>query len=349
MDPIPLHSLPANGLSQISDDFILEVIANRAPIRISDLADRSAQAGDEFVYDVSGFFVEPDSQPLSYSQSGLPGDLDIDPVTGIITATLRTSDVGIAPYNVTITASDGTSSAQGTFTLSLSDNSTPVLDHAIGTLHAEVGDRIEYNASGNFSDPDDQPLHFSMSNTVGNVVIDPMTGIISGPHNQEPGSYSLTVVARDPDLDGSPVSDTFTLSISNNQPPSGSVETDDAQIADFYSFNANALFNDPTNQTLTNFTMSGQPGLLVIDDTSGIISGQLTAGTDGTHSISVTAEDPAGASATATLTLSIAANQSPTGMSISDEHGIHEGDTYERDVRARFSDPTQTTADLHSE
>lgn len=79
-------------------------------------------------------------------------------------------------------------------------NQAPVVVTAIGNLTFTAGQRVSYNVASNFSDPDGQPLSFSIGglssvpvSIVGNA------GEISGTFSNTVGSpFSVTVIAADP-------------------------------------------------------------------------------------------------------------------------------------------------------
>ena len=69
---------------------------------------------------------DPDSDPLTYSATGLPPPLSVNPATGLITGTLTRTSAGV--HDVTVTASDGVLSHSQTFTWTVTHvNRTPVL------------------------------------------------------------------------------------------------------------------------------------------------------------------------------------------------------------------------------
>ncbi|WP_170214852.1 Ig-like domain-containing protein [Halomonas halmophila] len=93
----------------VTVDLTVEPV-NDAPIAI-DLSDRSSDDSETISLDVSGNFSDVDSgDSLTFSASGLPPGLMIDPSTGVISGVLDSSasqggDAG--SYQVTISASDG--------------------------------------------------------------------------------------------------------------------------------------------------------------------------------------------------------------------------------------------------
>jgi len=91
----------AVGTATILDD------DNSAPVVTAPLSDRSDNDSDVVSLDVSGNFDDVDGDILSYSASGLPAGLSIDPNTGVISGTIDHSASQSGPYSVTVTVDDG--------------------------------------------------------------------------------------------------------------------------------------------------------------------------------------------------------------------------------------------------
>ncbi|MFK4823134.1 putative Ig domain-containing protein, partial [Ochrobactrum quorumnocens] len=86
--------------------------------------------------DVTGFFKDVDGDTLTYSATGLPKGLTLDPNTGIISGTIdpSASQEGVGgAHSVTITASDGTTSVDQTFTWTVSNPAPVANDDAVST------------------------------------------------------------------------------------------------------------------------------------------------------------------------------------------------------------------------
>ncbi|WP_425598871.1 VCBS domain-containing protein [Brucella intermedia] len=85
---------------------------------------------------MSGFFKDVDGDTLTYSATGLPKGLTLDPNTGIISGTIdpSASQDGVnGAHSVTITASDGSSTAEQTFTWTVSNPPPIANDDAVST------------------------------------------------------------------------------------------------------------------------------------------------------------------------------------------------------------------------
>ncbi|MFH5770660.1 Ig-like domain-containing protein, partial [Streptococcus agalactiae] len=99
------------GGSDTADLVITVNPVNDAPVPVDTIADQSdADADSIAVLDVTSYFDDVDGDPLTYSASGLPRGLSIDPVTGEITGTIHPSasqDHAGGVHSVTITATDG--------------------------------------------------------------------------------------------------------------------------------------------------------------------------------------------------------------------------------------------------
>ncbi|WP_353110612.1 Ig-like domain-containing protein [Salinisphaera dokdonensis] len=93
---------------------------NDAPTVVGDgLPNQNANDGDTVSIETADAFADADiSDILTYSATGLPAGLDIDPDTGLITGTLGPDASDNGPFTITVTADDGNEgTASSTFTL----------------------------------------------------------------------------------------------------------------------------------------------------------------------------------------------------------------------------------------
>ena len=106
---------------------------------------------------MAGYFSDPDSTDLlTFTATGLPPGLSLDPVTGRISGTLAGSASAASPYSVTITAMDpsGATCSQTVGWTVL--NPAPVAaDDGLGTFEDAS---VAGNVLANDGDPDGDPL-----------------------------------------------------------------------------------------------------------------------------------------------------------------------------------------------
>lgn len=252
---------------------------------------QNATEGTPFAFDVSGFFSDPDpGDVLTFSAAGLPPNLIIAPLTGIIAGTPLQPDVDGAPYNVVVTASDAEFQVSDAgFTLNvLNVENSPTLLSPIPDQNATENATFSLDTSAFFNDVDNHALTFSATGLPpsGNLTLNSVSGELSGSPSDADvlgAPYTVLVTATDPTARS--VSDTppgFVLSITDvNNPP---IENPDpnglpsaAPNADElipYSFDLSGFFSDADGDTLT-YVVGGLPpsGNLTLNANTGVISG----------------------------------------------------------------------------
>jgi hypothetical protein len=268
------------------------------PIFTGPIPEQNATEDQLFTINVSGFFSDPDSDPLTYSAS-LPDGLTINDTTGVITGQPTNNAVG-DNQTITVTASDGTGSVNGAFILNVANtNDDPTLVTAIGPQNATQGTDFTLDISGNFEDVDvGDTLEFTATNLPDGVILG-TNGVFSGaPTNDAAliGSYNVTVTATDGS--NKSVSNSFVITVADiNDPPTFTPSTTPTTTAtedNFFVYAVSGFFEDIDNDILT-FTSANLPDGLIISS-AGVISGTPTNDAVGVQTVTVTASDSRGGS-----------------------------------------------------
>lgn len=174
----------------------IEVKASAAPVNhaptIVTPAAQVSLLGASISLDVSA--SDPDGDTLTFTATGLPGGLSINPSSGIITG--NTTAAG--SFNPIITATDpGGLFASMSFAWAVNVNNPSNQAPSIVTPPLQVSSvGVPVSLAVSASDPDGDTLIYEATGLPGGLTINPSSGVISGTINQA-GSFNPSVKVTD--------------------------------------------------------------------------------------------------------------------------------------------------------
>ena len=219
--------------------------------------------------------------PTYYGVTTLPSGLTFDPITGVISG-IPTAE---STSTVTLSAFNGAGKSDHSLTLIVLPEA-PVITSAINAT-ASIGLPFSYHITASPA-----PKYFEATGLPTGLVLDPLTGIISG-IPAVLGTHTITLSASNAAGTGT---QTFTLTVIPPPPVFTSPNTADAFEGQSFTYSTVA------NNAPTAFGATGLPSGLSIDPTTGVISG--TPVTHGTHTVTLSASNAAG-TGTQTFTLTV--------------------------------------------
>ena len=232
----------------------------------------------------------PSGDSWSYSATGLPSGLSIDPTSGLITGTVTGS---ANTYSASVTASDGQgASATQDFTWNVSVLSVT----NPGTQNNAVGDTVSLQVQDSGLPSGDS---WSYSATLpSGLSIDPATGSITGTITGSANTYSASVTASDGQ--GASATQDFTWNVSVLSVTNPGTQNSALGASVSLQVHDSGL---PTGDSWS-YSATGLPSGLAINPGTGLITGTIT-GSPETYSASVTASDGNGASASQSFTWNV--------------------------------------------
>jgi uncharacterized repeat protein (TIGR03803 family) len=254
----------------------LSLAVNPIPVINSTLIETGS---DDFSF---SYQVTTINTATSYSESGLPAGLTLDPNSGIISGTLATTGT----FNVTITAINQSGSESATLTIGAVLPPVPSITSASSVTGTDAG-TLNYQIVAT-----ENPQSFTATGLPASLTLNTATGLISGTATVS-GTYSVPITATNP---GGTANATLTIKLLPT-PPAPSITssltvTGSDGLALSYQITAS---NGPTS-----FGATGLPAGLGLNSATGVISG--TPSVTGTFSVPISATNLGGAG-NATLTI----------------------------------------------
>ncbi len=336
-----------NGGTATATVNVSVVAVNDAPVVDTPIANQSGADNGVVSIPVAGNFSDIDGNPLTFSATGLPAGLLIDPATGVISGVIdrNASQPNGGVYTVTVTASDGNGgTVTSTFAYTVT-NPGPVAVNETATTAEDAPVTIAVLA--NDSDPDGDPLTVtSATSPDGTVVINADGTITFTPNPDFNGATTITYSISDGNGGVALAVVNVTVTATNDAPTAGqlpprsnldSAAVDVPTAGNFADLDGNAL----------SFSATGLPSGLTINTVTGVISGTIAgnASQGGPYSVTVTANDGNGGSAASTFVWTVT---NPAPVAVNDSASTPEDTLVNIAVLANDNDPDGDTLTVTS-
>ena len=225
---------------------------------------------------------DADGDPLTFAIVNPPSWASFDPATGALTGTPQSGDEGLYEA-IVISVGDGiVSTALAAFEILVEAPAAPNLAPTIGgtpAATAKVGGSYAFTPTA--SDPDGDPLLFSVTNLPAWASFDEHTGTLSGsPAIGDLGSYpGIGITVSDGELSaGLPA---FAIAVVENQAPRAELPSSlTVKVGEPFSVTVTA--SDPDGDTLS-FDQMNRPAWVDFDPATGTYSGTPTRDDIGTY------------------------------------------------------------------
>lgn len=197
--------------------FTLTVLDNEPPVVETSIEDQvfNEDATERVLAaDITTLFSDPEGATLSITASSDASDVIVE-ITDNNNLTYEATPDYFGSATITVAASDGSSIADITFTLTITAvNDAPVVANAVADQLATEDLPFSFSLpAGQFSDVDDEDLSLTVDGLPEWVTFDGLALIMHGtPTNEDVGTSTITITAGDGELT---VTDEFTLTVNN--------------------------------------------------------------------------------------------------------------------------------------
>ncbi len=291
----------------VSTGFMITV--NNPVPTANDIPDQTVQDAGTLSFDVAAAGSFSDEDTLTYSATTpLPSWLSLS-TAGVLTATSIPADASVnSPYTVSVTANDNEGGTVTKVFDIIVENPVPtandIPDQTVqdaGTLSFDVA------AAGSFSDED--TLTYSATTPLPSWLSLSTAGVLTAtsiPADASVNSpYTVSVTAND--NEGGTVTKVFDIIVENPVPTATNLPDQSYEDGDIVNLPIAGAFSDPDMDVLTYSTTSPLPDGLMLNASSGVISGQISnlASATGTYPITIVATDAQGAAASEDFVITI--------------------------------------------
>jgi len=309
-------------------------VPNRPPAAVGTIPDAVLVRDSFSVFDVAEYFTDPDGQVLRYSTVSSDSATATATVSG---TTMFLEGVAHGTATVTVTARDpGELTAEQTFRVTV-PNRPPVAVGAIADREVEADSAEAVDVVAYFRDPDGDELRYGATSSDAARAAVSSSGSVVTVRGVAGGSATVTVTATDPG--GSAAEQLFVVTVPNRAPePAGAMDDLFVEPGTSAWVGVSPHFTDPDGDDLTYAATSSNTAVATVEVAGDTVT--VAGDAEGRATITVTARDPGGLTATQRFDATVEVpNSSPEPVDTIPGRTIDAGEELSIDVEPYFWDP----------
>ncbi|MDE0605167.1 MAG: Ig-like domain-containing protein [bacterium] len=315
-------------------------VTNSAPAEVGTIPATPVAVGATATIDASSYFSDRDGDQLSYTaESSVPGVAS----ASVASSTVSITGVAVGTAVVTVTARDpGGLEARQTASVTVrATNRTPEAQGTIPRQTLEAGASNNVDVTSYFRDPDDDPLDYSVATSNASVATASVLGSMVTLSGVSPGTATVTVTAADPSGASATQEIGITIEQGNRPPqPSGTVPAQSVDAGAAVTVDVASYFSDPDGDQLSYAATSSNTSVATVSRQGSRMT--ITGAAPGTATVTVTASDTDGESATQDIAVTVTGqqdNRAPETLAEIPVHFLEAGESTPIDLSSFFTDP----------
>ncbi|MYA43577.1 MAG: hypothetical protein F4Z31_17760 [Gemmatimonadetes bacterium] len=334
--------------ASLARDF-LATVPNRAPVPIEAIPEQKLKVGSETTMDLAPHFGDPDGDTLVYTARSYDAGVAGVVVVGDSLTVLAKSGGKALVLAAAIDTEEVVAIQHFTVKVAEKRNNPPRIEKPIPTQVIESNGTKSLDITLHFDDLDDDTLSYETTSSAPHIATATVDYGMLEVEGHEPGEATITVTATDPD--GASAAEEFGVTVSRqlpvNQAPEVTSVLDPRTVVEdaLFSIDLTDYFNDPEGDSLS-FEAATSDSEVVSVNVAGNDLAVRAVGF-GTATVTVTARDSEGRSATTRFVVSVirtgGTNQPPLATVRISDRTLAPGDTLSSDLDDHFTDPESQT------
>ena len=312
----------SDGSLSATQTIAVTVTANRAPTVSSTISAQTVGVGTNAKpINASSYFNDPDGDTLTYSASSSATSKATVSVSG---STVSISGKAVGSSTITVTASDGNLNVDQTFTVTVGTNRAPTRSGIFANTSLQVPSSASFDLDTKFSDPDGDALIYTATSSPADMVTLLVTGStlkvtakrIGGlGATGTSGTVNISVTASDGLLSSTATGVILSVTVNARQNNAavqtvGSIPARTLSTGQSATVDVARYFSEADGDAVLYGVSSSATSKATASITGSTVT--LTGVAQGSSTVTVTADDGQGSSATQTIAVTVTGNRKPT-------------------------------------